>query len=113
MISSVLTKLSSQMSSIQSGGADGISAPMEIAEIFGMGIPTYYFQIVVGIYVVEIIYILTILANGIENGADKLNERYSLGVNLIKSTILYCFISGVVMLLFNSIASNILGSALG
>ncbi len=80
-----------------------------LANFFGDGIPTYYFQAVVGIYVVQIVYILTILANGIENGADKLEERYLLGQNLIRSTLLYCFISLAVMIAFNIIALRIVG----
>ncbi|MEK6899558.1 MAG: hypothetical protein AABX05_00380, partial [Nanoarchaeota archaeon] len=61
-----------------------------------------------GIYVIQIGYILTVLTNGIENGADKLGERYSLGKNLINSTLLYCLISAIVMLLFNFFAGTIM-----
>ena len=78
--------------------------------MFGDGIPTFYFQIVVGIYVVQIVYILTILSNGIENGADKLSERYFLGQNLVRSTIMYCGVAAVIMILFNIIASQILSA---
>lgn len=106
MISTILTKLSAQLTTFtsgqQAGGFEGMVG------IFGVGIPTFYFQIVVGVYIVQIAYILTILANGIENGADKLGERYLLGKNLIKSTLLYCFISGVVILLFNYFAGTIM-----
>ena len=56
----------------------------------------------------QIIFILTVIANGIENGSDKLNERFQLGNNLIRSTILYVFISAAVILLFNIIAGRIL-----
>ena len=80
--------------------------------MFGNGIPTYYFQIVVGIYVVQITYILTVIANGVENGSDKLNERYQLGNNLIRSTLLYVFISATVMIMFNLIAGRILTATL-
>ena len=85
-------------------GAGGVLA----TSFFGQGVPTYYFQIVVGIYVVQITYILTILANGIENGSDKLNERYSLGQNLTKATILYCLIALTIMIIFNIIANRIM-----
>ena len=44
------------------------------------------------------------LANGIENGVDVLGEREALGKALIKSTMLYCFIAGVVMTMFNLFA---------
>lgn len=112
MITTILSRLSDQMENISVGGGGVAGAPMDIGNLFGLGIPTFYFQIVVGIYVVEVIYILTVLSNGIENGSDKLNERYQLGVNLINGTILYCFISLFVMLLFNFIAGNILGTSL-
>ncbi len=112
MITTILSKLANQVDTLTANGAGEMAQTMDIAEMFGMGIPTFYFQIVVGVYVVQIIYILTILSNGIENGSDKLNERYLLGTNMIKSTILYCFIALFVMLLFNFIAAEILGSTL-
>lgn len=107
MVSNILGKLGSQLGSM--GGVEGQpAAGMEMLAGFGQGIPTFYFQIIVGIYVVQITYILTILANGIENGSDKLNERHELGKNLINSTILYCLIAGSVTLLFDIIAGQIL-----
>ena len=108
MISTILTKLSAQLGAFtasQDAGAGGFS---DLLTIFGIGIPTFHFQVIVGIYVVQIGYILTVLSNGIENGADKLGERYSLGKNLINSTALYCFIAALVMLLFNFFAGTIL-----
>ncbi|MBW3016435.1 hypothetical protein KY309_02390 [Candidatus Woesearchaeota archaeon] len=110
MITFILGNLSkniSQMGAEQAGTSIGA-----LAGFFGDGIPTYYFQLVVGVYVFQIVYILTILSNGIENGADKLQERYLLGTNLIRSTVLYCLIAGIVMLIFNIIALKIVGAAL-
>ncbi|MBI2136065.1 hypothetical protein HYU06_03270, partial [Candidatus Woesearchaeota archaeon] len=104
-----LTKLSAQLADFGASGGGTDSGGMGgIMNIFGVGIPTYHFQIVVGIYVVQIAYILTVLCNGIENGADKSAERYMLGKNMINSTLLYCFIAGVVTVLFNLFAGNIL-----
>lgn len=71
-------------------------------------IPGYFFQIVVGIYVVEIVYILTVLGNGIEHGADKLNEEYALGKNLRRSIFLYIIVCLLVVLLFTALANSIL-----
>ncbi len=110
MITYILGSLSKNIMNIgvEQGGT-GIDV---LSQFFGDGMPTYYFQAVVGIYVFQIVYILTILSNGIENGADKLQERYLLGSNLIRSTLLYCIIAGIVMLIFNIIAWKIVGSAL-
>lgn len=112
MITTVILRIQMQMKNLAINNVEGAPQSMNIAELFSLGIPTYYFQIVVGIYVVQIVYILTIISNGIENGSDKLNERYQLGVNLIKSTILYCMIALVVMLIFNFIAAQVLPSTL-
>ena len=91
----------------------GVAGAFQGVDFFNVGIPVYYFQLVVGIYVVQIIYILTILVNGIENGTDKLQENYLLGKNLIRSTIIYVGISLVVMIAFNLIANAVIGGVLG
>ena len=110
MITTILGKLGQQLSQVSSTGIEGAQEGM--LSLFGDGIPTFYFQIIVGIYVVQITYILTILANGIENGSDKLNERYLIGNNLVKSTILYSVVSFAIMILFNLIATSILTSTI-
>ena len=110
MISTILGNLGGQMEKLsQAEGAGNVGG---MAGMFGDGIPTYYFQLVVGMYVVQIVYVLTILGNGIENGADELNKRYTLGQNLIKSTVLYCLIACIVMIIFNLIAGKIMVSTI-
>jgi len=113
MITSILGKIEGQLGNLNSAAGDTTTNGLgKLPELFGPGLPTYYFQLVVGIYVVQITFILTVISNGIENGSDKLNERYQLGNNLIRSTILYVFIAGAVMLLFNIIAGKILTATL-
>lgn len=111
MISTILTRLSSQLSQLTAGGAD-TSGFGNMMSIFGIGIPTFHFQVIVGLYIIQIAYILTVLSNGIENGADKLGERYALGKNVTASTLLYCAIAAIVMILFNLFASTILETTL-
>ena len=111
MITTILTKLSSQLTQFSQNAGDTTSFS-EMLTIFGIGLPTYHFQIVVGIYIVQITYILTFLASGIENGADTLAERYEQGKNLISSTLLYCILAAVVMFLFNLFAGQILRGTL-
>lgn len=111
MISTILTKLSAQLGAFAAKG-ETAGGWGDMLSIFGIGIPTFHFQIVVGIYIVQIVYILTVLSNGIENGADKLGERFALGKNLVSSTLLYCFIAGIVMLLFNLFANSIMRGTL-
>jgi hypothetical protein len=108
-ITSMITYILGALSgNIQNLGTSEIGGRItDIASLFGDGIPTYYFQAVIGIYVFQIVFLLTQLSNGIENGADKLGEKNALGHNLIRSTVLYCLIAGAVMLIFNMIASRI------
>ncbi|NQU78350.1 hypothetical protein HQ545_01135 [Candidatus Woesearchaeota archaeon] len=116
MVTTILGKLGGQLQTLQaetsaaSAGAGGAAAGL--TTLFGDGMPTFYFQIIVGFYVVQIVYILTLLVNGIENGFDKLSEEYEVGTNMTRSTILYCLLSLGVMLLFNMIAGNIVGSGI-
>ena len=112
MISTILTRLASKLTEFSSKG-QGAGPMGNMFDMFGIGIPTFYFQLTVGIYVVQIVYILTILSNGIENGSDKLGEKYAIGTNMIRSVLLYCALAGIVMLLFNLFASTIMGNTLG
>ena len=108
MVTYILSRLKYKMSSL--GGGDTGNALGGMVNIFGDGIPTYYTQMIVGLYVIQITYLLTVISNSIENGNDKLNEEYMLGKNLMKSTLLYVFISLAVMLVFNLIAGSIIES---
>lgn len=101
MITYILGSLSAKASEF---GAEDIQVNQALN--LGMGIPTYFFQLVVGIYVVQIVYVLTIMANSVENGEDKLGERNMLGINLVKSTLLYIGIALVVMTIFLLIAGE-------
>lgn len=76
-------------------------------------VPTFYFQIVVGVFIVQVVYILTVMANGIENGADKLSEQNSLARNLFRSTLLYVIVAFLTILVFNIIAVSLLGGLSG
>ncbi len=107
MISNILGKLGPMLAQQGSAGVGGAAGTLP-TNLFSMGIPSYYFQAIVGVYVVQITFILTILANGIENGADNLNEKYLIGRNLIRSTVLYTSIALIIIVLFNTIATYVL-----
>ncbi len=109
MIVMILGKLSVQFADLSKNSASTTGQAFQLPNIFGAGIPAYYFQIIVGLYVVEVVFILSIMINGIENGSDKLAERHMLGHNMINAILLYTLISIVVMIMFNFIASSIMG----
>ncbi len=107
MVTTIIGKLGANLKNIQEQAA---TQQTSLIELFGDGLPTYYFQLIVGLYVVQIIYVLTIMSNGVENGSDKLNEDYLIGQNVTASVIKYTIISAIVILIFNIIASNIIAS---
>jgi hypothetical protein len=113
MIGMILSRLSGTLSrvtqSTETGGV-GVNAGAGLLTMFGDGIPTYFFQLIVGLYVVQIVFILTILVNGIENGVDPLQQRWLLAKNMLKSVGLYLVVSGAVIILFNLIAGQILSA---
>jgi hypothetical protein len=107
MISTILSKLSGQMENMAgaTGGGGGLMDMLGESTI-----PTFHFQMVVGIYVVQLIYILTVIKEDIENSGDTVSKHNALGQNLKKSTMLYCIITIIIMFLFTILATMILGS---
>lgn len=112
MITTILGKLGARLNRLTEAtggaGAAGMGTGTSIlGSLSGGAVGTYFFQLVVGIYVVELIFILTLLVNGIENGSDKINAHAMLGENMIKSTLIYVSLAFIVILLFNIVAGNI------
>jgi len=106
MVTAILGRLTGLIESAAGGGsASGIG---DLAGILGEGMPTYHFQFIVGLYVVQIIVILTILVNAINNGEDDLQKEFLLGKNVTKATILYSLLTMTVMLIFNILAAVVL-----
>ncbi|MBI5073285.1 hypothetical protein HZA99_05705, partial [Candidatus Woesearchaeota archaeon] len=108
MISNILAKLGPMLQQQQVGAAGVGGAGSLPTDLFGLGIPSFHFQAIVGIYVIQITFILTILANGIENGADKLNEKFLIGKNLVYATLLYVGIALIITIIFNTVAVMVL-----
>lgn len=122
MITTIIGTLGSVVPAEEGGDTTGIGS--SASGLFGGGdglfnlkdmMPPYYFQIVVGLYLIQVVYILTVLGNGIENGVDNLNEEHLLGRNLYKSALFYIIVAAATMLVFNGLAamvsSNIATSA--
>jgi hypothetical protein len=54
-------------------------------------IPPYYLQIAIGIYIIQVIFILTGTLVTIDSGEDKLEKINKTGKNLRKGILLYFF----------------------
>ncbi|MBN2367779.1 hypothetical protein JXC34_02075 [Candidatus Woesearchaeota archaeon] len=104
MITTILNTLGKQIGQLSTETGTG---PEGLLDIFGDSIPTFYFQLIVGLYVVQITYLLTGMLNTIQNGYDPLNEKHMLGIYVKKSGIMYCIVALVVIILFNMIAGTV------
>ncbi|MEM4397486.1 MAG: hypothetical protein QW757_02565, partial [Candidatus Woesearchaeota archaeon] len=92
----------------EAGATEQAAGMGGLLEIFRDSIPTFYFQIVIGIYILEVTYLLTDMLNVVENGYDPLNQKFMLGIYFKKSVLLYCSIAFFVILIFNMIAAAVL-----
>lgn len=110
----IISLLATQMAELGGGEGGTAFAGMNAGELMNMFplekmIPPFYFQLVVGLYIVEVVIVLSILGNGIENGIDKLEGENSVAKNLMKSPIMYVVIAGITIVVFNSLAQKIAG----
>ncbi len=93
------------------GGAGGLEGILGIFDITQM-IPTYFLQIVIGVYLVEIVFILTSTLVTIKSGRDLLQTTSETGKNL-KSTLLLYFIVALVAIVGLTLVAGVALSGLG
>jgi len=85
------------------GGVTAIASILNIQDV----IPGFQFQAVVGIYVVEIIILLSILSTYIERGIDDTTAFYRVGKNLFTGTFLYIAVALIGIIVFNLLAQAV------
>ncbi len=89
MITAILGKLATSASMLtDAGGFANLSMINSLFQIGNM-IPPYYLQMVIGIYIIEIIFILSGTLVSIDSGEDKLQRTNSIGKNLRSGSLLY------------------------
>ncbi|MBI2109542.1 hypothetical protein HYT58_00010 [Candidatus Woesearchaeota archaeon] len=114
MVVNIINKLQERFADIGGVGGEATGVFSNVAAIMNIKdvIPTFYFQFVVGLYVVQITIILIVLSTYIERGVDRLSAGYGVGKLLIPATGLYIAVSLIGMILFNFLAnavSNVAG----
>lgn len=112
MITSIIGTLSTQLEPLNRGelSTEGMGINTKnLIDLFPTDklMPPYYFQLVVGIYVIELTIILTYLANAIENGDDPLTEKNKLGKNLQTSVLFYCVLAMIITIVFTMLGGSI------
>jgi len=113
MITSILGMLNvSDLSSVAAGSAGALGSLVDIFKYQDM-IPPYFLQISVGIYLIEIIFILTSTLVTIDSGEDKLEMTNKIGINLKKGMTLYFIVALLSVLALSILSSVVLGNLLG
>jgi hypothetical protein len=112
MITSILNKINiSQLSEQGSAGLGNFGTIINLFDISQM-IPPYYLQIIIGIYIVEIIFILTRTLVAVDSGEDKLQRVNQTGINLRRGIMLY-FITALISTISLFILSTVVLAGLG
>lgn len=114
MITAILNKLDLFQQELGTLNTSGIGNLGNIANIFEITkmIPPYFIQASIGLYVVEIVFILTAALVTVEAGRDTLKEKYELSRNITRSLTLY-LITALISILSLTILAQVALSGLG
>lgn len=115
MITLILSKFK-ELSTVAGEGAEvaGLGNMGSLTSIFDLinMIPPYYLQICIGIYIIQIIFILSKALVTVDSGYDMLKEKNDIGKNLIFGGLLYLIVAFISILAL-SVLSAIALSGLG
>jgi hypothetical protein len=90
------------------GGFGGLGNITQLFELVNM-IPPYFLQIAIGVYIVQVIFILTGTLVTIDAGEDKLRQTNVIAKNLIRGGVLYLVTALVSILAMYGLARVALG----
>lgn len=112
MIASILNKL--DLMNVGEAGASGMGNFGSVLKIFDLTqmVPPYYLQIIIGIYLIQIIFILTGTLVMIDSGEDRLVKTNKIGKNLRKGIVLYFITALLATLALFVLTSKVLGNLL-
>ncbi|MBU2615766.1 MAG: hypothetical protein KKC19_01545, partial [Nanoarchaeota archaeon] len=112
MITAILIKLDlSQLGSEGvPGSLSGLVGPGGIFQIADL-IPPYFLQIIIGIYLIQIIFILTRTLVVIDSGEDGVQKTFKTGSNLSAGMIFYFVTSLLATIALFVLVSIVLGGA--
>ncbi len=113
MIAAILTKLdlATQLGTTSGLGIGNVEGILDIFSKSTM-IPPYYLQIIIGIYLIQIIFILTSSLVTIDSGEDKLEKTNKIGKNLKKGIMLYFITALITTLVLFVLTAIVLGKFL-
>ncbi|MDO8459805.1 MAG: hypothetical protein Q7S74_01725 [Nanoarchaeota archaeon] len=111
MITFILNKLDFLQATAGDQAMSGLGSFSSIISIFDvkMMVPPYFIQISIGLYIIEIIFILTGALVTVDSGKDSLKEKYDLARNLRRGILLYLATALVSIFALTVLASVALG----
>ncbi|MFH1308070.1 MAG: hypothetical protein ABIH72_04415 [archaeon] len=114
MITMILGKLEAMfdLGSAADVGGYGLEAILDIFNVSQM-LPPYFLQVSVGIYLVQIVFILTSTLVTVDAGEDRLKRIYETGRNLKSALILYTVASLIAVISLSILAIVALGGMAG
>jgi len=105
--SHAVEKIESTLMGAGPAGAVGNTMFSSILNVNKM-IPVQWFQLIVGVYMAEIVSMLAIFISVINNGEENLLKRYSIGKTLLIATLIYTVLSVLIYLVFDSMMPSVL-----
>ena len=110
MITSILSRLQiAELSGEAGAGFGNFGAVLNIFDVTKM-IPPYFLQMAIGIYIIQIIFILTGTLVTIDSGEDKLERMNKIGKNLVRGITLYFFTALFAVLSLFVLTAVVLGN---
>lgn len=116
MITTILSKLEVLMTMQQAGAEiEGMGTISTLTQMFNVSamISPYYLQIIVGLYIIEIVFILTKTLVVVESGVDNLNEKAQIANNLQMGFTLYFIVSLISIITLSLLAAVATGGLVG
>ncbi len=108
LITRVLTNLTSQLDTLQTSGTGdaGLGFGTGLASIFKVesAMPPYLLQLMVGFYIIQVVFLLSYALSGIVKGPGKIDFEWTFSQNILRSTLLYCGLTLVGTIIFSSLA---------
>jgi hypothetical protein len=113
MITSILAQLK-----IMSDIGGEVALAGNITQMLGLFdyvkmIPPYFLQIAIGIYIVQIIFILSRTLVTVDAGEDKLKQTYDIGKHLLRGSILYLIVAMISILALTGLTRVALAGIVG
>ncbi len=114
MITLILTKLQLLYQLQGEMAVSGVANLSSIITLFDVKqmIPPYYLQIAIGLYIIQIIFILTNTLVTVDSGEDRLKSTNEVGKNLSRGGLLYLIIALVSIIGLSLLAAITLGGVL-